>query len=224
MGHAGEIPRVFGRISLRGVPLWSILLAFVFGEFAFLPFPSWQSLVGLVTSATAIMYAFAPVALAALRKNDPDRHRPYRLKGAAVLAPAGFCAANLVIYWGGFDTTWKIEAGLGVGLIVFVLTRIISGGSGSDLGLRNSAWVWPWLIGTVVIGWLGRYDSGGGNSVAAGLGERFFFPFWIDLLVIIVFNLIIFYFAVSLGQGRELVDAAVMGDKVDLENDPILEG
>jgi hypothetical protein len=27
---------------------------------AFLPFPSWQSLVGLVTSATAIMHAFAP--------------------------------------------------------------------------------------------------------------------------------------------------------------------
>jgi hypothetical protein len=27
---------------------------------AFLPFPSWQSLVELVTSATAIMHAFAP--------------------------------------------------------------------------------------------------------------------------------------------------------------------
>jgi amino acid transporter len=225
MGHAGDIPRIFGRISLRGVPLWSILLAFAIGEFAFLPFPSWQSLVGLATSATAIMYAFAPVSLATLRKNDPDRHRPYRLKGAAVLAPAGFCAANLVIYWGGFDTTWKIEAGLGVGLIVFMLTRITSGGSGGgDLGLRNSVWVWPWLIGTVVIGWLGRYDSGGGDSVASGLGERFFFPFWIDLLVIIVFNLIIFYFAVSLGQPRDQVDAAVLGDEIDLENDPILEG
>ena len=40
--------------------------------------PSWASLVGLVTGATAIMYAFAPVALAALQARDPDRPRPYR--------------------------------------------------------------------------------------------------------------------------------------------------
>ncbi|MDN3351634.1 hypothetical protein [Actinomadura sp. DC4] len=44
-----------------------------------LRFQSRQSLVGLVTSATAIMYAFAPVSLRALRLRDPDRPRPYRL-------------------------------------------------------------------------------------------------------------------------------------------------
>ncbi len=60
----------------RGVPVWSIVLAFVIGEIVFLPFPSWASLVGLVTGATAIMYAFAPVALAALQQRDPDRPRP----------------------------------------------------------------------------------------------------------------------------------------------------
>lgn len=222
MGHAGDIPKSLGKISLRGVPLWSILLAFVIGELAFLPFPSWQSLVGLVTSATAIMYGFAPVSLATLRRNDPNRNRPYRLKGAAFLAPIGFCAANLVIYWGGFDTTWKIEVGLAIGLIIFVLTRATNTDR-PNLNFRNSLWVWPWLIGTVIIGWLGRYDSNGGDTVATGAGQRFVLPFWIDLLVVVVFNLVIFYYAVSLGQGQEQVDAAVRGDQVNLENDPVLE-
>ena len=79
LGRENELPSSLARVNVRGVPVRSILLAFVVGLIAFLPFPSWQSLVGLVTSATAIMYAFAPVALYALRQRDPDRPRPYRL-------------------------------------------------------------------------------------------------------------------------------------------------
>lgn len=215
MGHAGDIPKPLGRITLRGVPLWSILLAFVIGLIAFLPFPSWQSLVGLVTSATAIMYAFAPVALATLRKIDGDRLRPYRLRGAAILAPVGFAAANLIIYWGGFDTTWKIEVGMAVGLIVFALTQMFSKVR-TRLDFRNSIWVWPWLVGTVVIGWLGRYDSGGGTDRKSGIGELFALPAWIDLLVVIVFSLVIFYWAVNLGVTKERVDEAIDVDKENL--------
>ena len=102
LGREGELPRILARLSPRGVPLPSIILAFVIGLIAFLPFPSWQSLVGLVTSATAIMYAFAPVSLYALRQRDPDRVRPYRLPAYRILSPAGFVSANLIIYWSSF--------------------------------------------------------------------------------------------------------------------------
>ena len=101
------------------MPVYSILLAFVVGELAFLPFPSWQSLVGLVTSATAIMYAFAPVSLTALASQDPDRARPYRLPDPKMLSPVGFVSANLIIYWSGFEATWKILAAIFIGRIVF---------------------------------------------------------------------------------------------------------
>jgi amino acid transporter len=73
LGHAGYVPKGISRISSRGVPWTSVLLAFVVGLICFLPFPSWQSLVGLVTSATVIMYGFAPITLIALRRSDPDR-------------------------------------------------------------------------------------------------------------------------------------------------------
>jgi amino acid transporter len=119
MGRQRTLPMVLSRVTGRGVPLWSVVLAFVIGELAFLPFPSWQSLVGLVTSATAIMYAFAPVSLAALRRRDADRARPYRLPAAGILAPAGFVFANLVIYWSGFETSWRLLAAIVVGHLLF---------------------------------------------------------------------------------------------------------
>jgi amino acid transporter len=59
LGHAGYVPKGVSQISSRGVPYTSIILAFVVGLICFLPFPSWHSLVSLVTSATVIMYAFA---------------------------------------------------------------------------------------------------------------------------------------------------------------------
>jgi amino acid transporter len=221
MAHGGDLPKPLGRLTVRGVPLWSIVLAFVIGELAFLPFPSWQSLVGLVTDATAVMYAFAPVSLATLRKIDPDRLRPYRLGGAKILAPVGFAAANLIIYWGGFDTTWKIEVGIAAGLIIFLVTRAFSKEKQS-LDLGNSAWVWPWLIGGLVIGFLGRYDSSGAKTKATGKGELFALPAWWDLVLVIVFSLVIFYFATTRGMTKAHVDSLVNSDEENLEADPLL--
>jgi amino acid transporter len=74
---------------------------------AFLPFPSWQSLVGLVTSATAIMHAFAPpVSRHALRQRDPDPRRHCRLPAYRILSPA-FVSANLLMCWSSFEAFWK---------------------------------------------------------------------------------------------------------------------
>ena len=75
LGRNGYFPKIISKINARGVPLVSIAICFVIGMLTFLPFPSWFSLVGLITSATVIMYAMAPLALAGLRKQDPDRPR-----------------------------------------------------------------------------------------------------------------------------------------------------
>ncbi len=54
------------------------------------------------------MYAGAPLALGALRRQKPDLPRPFRLPWAPVLAPASFIAANLIIYWSGWEVDWKL--------------------------------------------------------------------------------------------------------------------
>lgn len=204
IGEEDVLPAQLTRVSDRGVPYWSILLAFVIGEFCFLPFPSWQSLVGLVTSATAIMYAFAPVSLAALALRDPDRERPYRLPRPALLAPIGFISANLIIYWSGFEATWKILTAIFFGRVVFeIALRRRDDVRREDVDWRAASWIWPWLIGMTIIGLLGRYGKGAHDAL----------PDWVDLGVVIVFSLVIFYYAVSLAMSPEAVKNAVELEK-----------
>ena len=68
LGEESEMPSALASTNNKGVPMVSILVAAVVGLLAFGPFKSWNALVNVVTGATAIMYAFAPVSLAALQK------------------------------------------------------------------------------------------------------------------------------------------------------------
>jgi amino acid transporter len=211
LGRENLLPSSLGKLTVRGVPLWSIVLAFVIGEISFLPFPSWQSLVGVVTSATAVMYGFAPVAMAALRKRDPERARPYKLPLPGLLAPVGFVSANLIIYWGGFDVTWKILVAIAVGLMIFAITYAATPAAKRlKLDIAAARWVAPWLLGQAVIGYLGRYGDGASNIL----------PEWIDLLAVIVFSLAIFYWAVTCAIAPEQVKAAVELEELELEVAP----
>lgn len=211
LGREKGLPKPVAHVSKKGVPLVSILIAFVVGEIAFLPFPSWQSFVGLVTSATAIMYAFAPVSLRALRLRDPGRDRPYLLPAHGVLAPIAFIAANLIIYWSSFQAEWKLGLASIVGLIIFAFNRLaLPAAERSPLNLMASAWVWPWFIGLVVIGALGRY--GGNNTI----------PDWWDILLVTVYSLIVYSFAVRLAVSSAEVDAAVAAEEAELRAAPAL--
>lgn len=211
LGEDDVMPDWLTRTSQRKVPVYSILLAFVIGELAFLPFPSWNQLIALVTSATAIMYAFAPVSLAALREKDPDRPRAYRLPMPQVLNPLGFIFANLIIYWGGFEATWKLLAGIFIGRIIFeVELRRRNDVRRRDVDWRAASWIWPWLIGMTIIGLLGRYGGGSEN----------FIPDYVDLVVVALFSLAIFYYAVSLAMTTEQIQETVRREERAIESAP----
>jgi amino acid transporter len=185
LGEEREMPTVLATTNRDGVPVASILFAAVVGTLAFGPFKSWNALVAVVTAATAIMYGFAPVALATLHKVDDRRKRSYRVPMPAILLPAAFCCANLIMYWGGFETTWKLTVAMVVGLALFAIGAV-RGHTGAQRTMRNAIWMGPWLGGHVVIGAIGRY--GGGNNLL---------PNWIDIVVVMVFSLAIFYWAVA---------------------------
>jgi amino acid transporter len=204
LGEEEVLPDALTTVSRRGVPVYSILLAFVVGELAFLPFPSWSSLVGLVTGATAIMYAFAPVSLAALQQRDPDRPRPYRAPFPRLLNPLGFIAANLIIYWGGFEAMWKLLTGIFVGRVLFeIMLRRAHDVRRVDIDWRAASWIWPWLIGMTIIGLIGRY----------GTGSQELLPEWVDMVVVVVFSLVIFYYAVSLAMSGETISRIVAAEQ-----------
>jgi amino acid transporter len=211
LGEESELPGVLSQTSKSGVPVVSILLAAVVGELCFGPFPSWNRLVGVVTGATAVMYAFAPVSLAALQRRDAERVRAYRMPMPKVLLPTAFCSANLILYWGGFEYTWKIAVALVVGLVIFGIGTQVAQTDVMAM-LRPAAWIGPWILGSVIIGALGRY----------GTGSHSWLPQWVDLVVVVVFSLAIFYWAVILTMPHDKVEAAIAKDReqIDYEAQP----
>ncbi|MBV9844871.1 MAG: APC family permease, partial [Kutzneria sp.] len=210
LGRENLLPSLLGKLNGRGVPFWSILLTFVVGEISFLPFPSWQSLVTVATQATAVMYAFAPVSLTALRRRNPERPRPYRMRAASVFAPAGFVFANLIVYWTGFDVLWKLLAAIAVGVVLFTVTRMVNRSTAAvPLNLRQARWIAPWLLGIGVISYLGRYGDPGGDNLSV-------LPEWLDLAVVIAFSLAIFYWAVNCAMDSAEVRAAVEREELEL--------
>ncbi len=206
LGEEEEMPGFLSQVDKRGTPVNSILVAAVVGIACFGPFPSWNKLVGVVTGATAIMYAFAPVSLAALHRRDGERERPYRMPSPKILLPAGFCSANLILYWGGFDYTWKLAVALIVGLILFSIGAARAGTDTASM-LRSAFWIGPWILGMVLIGLAGRY----------GDGSKSWLPEWIDLLVVIGFSLVIFYWAVQETMPRTKVQEAIAKDSHQID-------
>jgi amino acid transporter len=183
-------PQVFGRTDSNGIPWISLIFAFLAGLLFLLPFPSWHSLVSLVTGASVLMYAGAPLALGAFRGQVPEAARPYRMPGATVLSPIAFIIANLLIYWSGLEAVWK----LGVCIVIgYVLIGIFMSTDSQrpKLNWKSAQWLPVYLIGMGIISWQGQY-SGGAKAAPVNTGH---IPFWWDMLVVAGFSVGIYIWA-----------------------------
>jgi amino acid transporter len=181
-------PGIFGRVDRNGVPWFGMIVAFVAGLVFTFPFPSWHSLVGLVTSASVLMYAGAPLSMGALRRNLPGADRPFRLPGAVVISPLAFIVASLIIYWSGFETLWKLGIAIILGYIAIGMYASDREGQPA-INWKKSAWIGAYLLGMGIISWQGAYGPQNTGRLA--------YP-W-DILVVALFSLAIYYWAVLYG-------------------------
>jgi amino acid transporter len=210
LGRNGYYPRGISGISRSGVPVVSILICFVIGMLAFLPFPSWTGLVGLITAATVLMYAFAPLSLAGLRRRDPDRPRAYRLPAAKVLCPLSFILANFIVYFAGWSTIFWLYMFIVLGFLIFVIYQVaIAAERRTMIDWRAAVWIIPWLVGLALISWQGQYTSTPNTVFGLTLSPTKNLPTWWDLAVLAVFSLVIYYWATAVSMPREKVQAAV---------------
>jgi amino acid transporter len=218
LGRNGYFPGVISKISKQGVPLVSILICFVVGMLTFLPFPSWAGLVALITSATVLMYAMAPLSLAGLRKADPDRPRAYKLPAAAVLCPLAFIFANCIVYFAGWSNVFWLLVLIVFGFVLFGAYQVyLPAARRANISWRSAYWIVPWLVGLAIISWQGQYTSDPnkvfgitlnptlniGGAHPHGISE------WYDLIIIAVFSLAIYYWAVNVCLPADKVQEAV---------------
>jgi amino acid transporter len=191
MGRNKNAPKSLAKVNKRGVPWVSVILTFIAGSIFFLPFPGWQKIVKFVTSATVLSFGSGPLAMMALRSQIPGRERPFRLPWFNILGFLGFLAANLIVYWSGWPTIWKLMIAILIGYVIFVIYEIRADDS-PELEFYGGAWVIVWLAGLTIISWLGSYpamNKHGGNLGLIGVGWEF--------LVLGLFSLFIAWWALK---------------------------
>jgi amino acid transporter len=210
LGRNKYFPKTISKVSRRGVPVVSILISFIIGMLTFLPFPSWAGLVGLVTSATVIMYAMAPVSLAGLRLADPDRPRAYRLPAARVLCPLAFVFANCIVYFAGWSDVFWLYVFIVIGFLIFAFYQMsIPAVRRANIEWRSAYWILPWLAGLGIISWQGQYRSTVSTVFGLTLNPTLNIRQWWDLGLMAIFSLAIYYWAVRSGMPRRKVRQAV---------------
>ena len=197
-------PQIFGKVNSNGVPWVGLIFAFLFGLLFLLPFPSWRSLVGIIVGASVLMYAGAPLSVGAFRRQVPEANRPYRMPAAGFLNPAAFVVACLLIYWSGFLVVWKLGVVLVIGYILIGIS-MATDKQRPPLDWKSAVWLPVWLLGMGIISWQGQYD-GGAVAPPVNTGN---IPFWWDMLIVAVFGLIIYYWAMATKLPREEMLALV---------------
>lgn len=185
MSQIGYLPKWLSLLNKQKFPITAIATNFIIGMLLFLPFPGWQAMVSFLVSGMVISYAAGPIALLCLRLELPDEKRQFRLPAAYVMCALAFYFCNLLSYWTGWQTIYKLAIAMCFGAIFFVIAAISGRLKSKSLGIKTGMWVIPYLSGLVFISYLGAF--GGKNMI----------PFGWDFLVIGIFSIVILCLAVA---------------------------
>jgi hypothetical protein len=117
---------------------------------------------------------------------------------ASFLNPAAFVVACLLIYWSGWLVIWKLGVVLVIGYILIGISMAFDK-QRPPLDWKSAVWLPVWLIGMGIISWQGQY-SGGAEAPPLNTGH---IPFWWDMLIVAVFGLVIYYWAMVTRLPRE---------------------
>ena len=198
LARNGYIPAAFGRLTSRGTPSFAIAFSFLCGLVILLPFPGWQQLVGFISAAAVAVYAMAPLALGALRRQDPERPRPFKLPAASVLAPAAFVAASEILLFTGWAVIWKLIVAILIGFALLGVSTATDSRRTPSLDWRSAVWLWPYLLGMGVISYLSSFDTRTPSSIPLIdlQGPRNELTFGWDILAAAVLSLAVYFFAI----------------------------
>jgi amino acid transporter len=184
MSKIGYFPSFLSGLSKKEFPVWAIFANFTVGMFLFLPLPGWQAMVSFLVSAMVISYAMGPVAVLCLRLELPNEVRHFRLPCHQLICTLAFYFCNLLSYWTGWQTVYKLAIAILIGFGFFAVAYLRGKFKTDDVGFKAAFWVVPYLSGLTLISYLGSF---GGKNVI---------PFGWDFLVIGIFSVVMLYVAV----------------------------
>ena len=216
MSRNGYFPKVFTHINPKtGIPSAAMIATVILGLVFLLPLPSWALLVGVVSNAYVITFTSGPIAAAVLRRTAPELKRPFKLGGMSIISPIAFVLCSLIIYWTGWTDDWIVLLGtlLGVvfyayGVSSFATDRMAEFGGKH---LKAGIWLVVWLVVELLMAAFGSKDFGAPHQII---------PYPWDLVVIIVYSIGFYYWAIHSGWKTPDTERILRGEFID---DPNLE-
>jgi amino acid transporter len=199
MARNGNAPSALAKTTRRGVPLVSLVLTFVVGLIVFLPFLSWQQLVGFITSATVLSFGSGPIVLAAMRRELPDHDRPFRVPFGDVIPFLAFYAANMIVIWAGWDEDWRLFVAVLIGFVVLGLFKVSGRVELNDMQWRAGLWALPWFGGLALISYFGSFPESPRKGNTGDL------PFGWDFLVVLVLSALVWFLALHVRLPKSVV-------------------
>lgn len=177
MAENSHLPSFFLKLNRHKIPYVTLYINFLVGSLSFLPFPGWQKMVAFLSSASILSYAAGPMCLLAMRKLQPTLHRPFKLSWSVLCCHCAFFVCNLMLYWCGFSTIWKLCLALGVALII---SLVYQRKSFLDCS-RSLYWFLSYMGMLFFLSYIGSFG---------GLG---LLKFPSDILIILPFSIITLY-------------------------------
>jgi amino acid transporter len=189
-GEMRTLPRGMSEVNVRGVPVRALLLTFLAGAIFFFPFPSWQKLVGYISSVTVLSYSLGPVVLLHLRRTAPNAKRAFRLWWAWLIAPCAFIISNWIILWTGYDTGNVLFGMIGAMFVVYVIYHYaFQRRPDKEFGWKQIAWIFPYFAGLWLLLYFGPASLGGHGNLS----------FEMDMVLSAVFSLLVLVLALLSG-------------------------
>lgn len=185
MSLNGYFPAFLKKVNKHQVPARALIINTLLSLLFFLPFPSWQKMVGFLVSCLVFGYIVGPMSLMATRLSA-DKHDGFiGSKRCDMLCLAAFYVCNLIIYWTGWTTIFKVCIAFTLGYAVLLIYMLIPNKQQKlDLRIKQGWWVIPYLMGMAFISYIGSFS--GGHSMV---------PFGWDFVLMAVFTAAIFYLA-----------------------------
>ena len=182
----------FARLSVAGVPVAGLLLTLIVGVFFMFPFPSWQKIVGFISSASVLSYGIGPIVLMTLRRTLPigEYKRPYLLAGGPAVATLAFIISNFIIFWSGAATDDFLFGVILAFVVIYIGWEAVFGSGLSALHWAPACWLAPYFVGMWLITYLGPTGlTGGTGALSAGSSAG----------ILILFSLVIIALALRAG-------------------------
>jgi amino acid transporter len=101
--------------------------------------------VTFITSATVLSFGTGPLVWAALRKQLPITSGRSGFRAGHVIPVLAFFSSNVIVYWAGWNTNWKLFVAILLGLVLLAAYRRFSSRPPPEHGLARGRLVVPWL-------------------------------------------------------------------------------